>query len=469
MFRMLRFLSSATVIRGGLGLLGIVALAWALQRDVRSPNFLRAQTGSPDVSSWTAVADMKFGTSPLQSVTYGDGKYVAVGYDGKGAYSLDGVTWTAISDMKFSTIHAVTYGAGKFVAVGDSASVRGAYSADGITWTAIGDMKSSHPLYDVTYGNGKFVAVSYSGKGATSADGITWTAINDMTFEYKKIYAVTYGNGKFMAVGDGGKGAYSTDGVTWTAVSDMKFGGLPIVGVAYNNGTFVAAGASGKGAYSLDGITWTAINDMKFGSGNSIYSVVCGNGMCVAVGFNGKGAYSLDGITWTAIDDMKFGNDQINAVTYGNGKFVAVGNSGKGSYSGPPVSVSSSSMGIVPLRFSFSAPTFSTDAQGNMLYTTIALITNDNTQSVGNIWFQFFDRSATFLTAQSSPPCGDLSQGASVCPAGANGTTGLMMSAGSTRTFTLPFRVTQCGQHTLQGWSYIGATGEANNSITFSL
>ena len=41
------------------------------------------------VNNWTAISDMKFRTYPRDSVTYGNGKFVAVGYSGKGAYSLN--------------------------------------------------------------------------------------------------------------------------------------------------------------------------------------------------------------------------------------------------------------------------------------------------------------------------------------------------------------------------------------------
>ena len=210
------------------------------------------------VQIWTAISDMKFGDSKVYSIAYGNGKFVAVGVNGKGAYSTDGVTWTAIS-MKFG----------------------------------------SSAVYSIAYGNGKFVAGGVSGKGSYSTDGVTWTAISDMKFGsseiYSRIYSIAYGNGKFVAVGVSGKGSYSTDGVTWTAISDMKFDGSTlssiIYSIAYGNGKFVAGGASGKGAYSTDGVTWTAISDMKFGS-STVYSIAYGNGKFVAVGVNGKGAYS---------------------------------------------------------------------------------------------------------------------------------------------------------------------------------
>ena len=162
------------------------------------------------VSSWTAISDMKFETESINSIAYGNGKFVAVGSSGKGSYSNDGITWTAISDMKFGIgfVQSVTYGNGKFVAADNYG--KGSYSTDGITWTAISDMKFGGSLIRaITYGNGKFVAADNSGKGAYSSDGVTWTAIGDMKFGSSTIYAITYGNGKFVAVGNSGKGAYS--------------------------------------------------------------------------------------------------------------------------------------------------------------------------------------------------------------------------------------------------------------------
>ena len=285
------------------------------------------------MQSWTAISDMKFGSSEIRSVCYANGKFVAVGASGKASYSTDGITWTAISDMKFGTsvIRSICYGNNKFVAVG--ASGKGAYSTDGITWTAISDMTvgGSSVIRSICYGNNKFVAVGYFGSGEYSTDGITWTAISDMKFDSSGINSICYANGKFVAVGDSGKASYSTDGITWTAISDMKMGTSVIYSVCYGNGKFVAVGWSGKASYSTDGITWTAISDMKMGTSN-INSICYANGKFVAVGSSGKASYSTDGITWTAISDMKMGTSVIYSVCYGNDKFVAVGGNGKGSY-----------------------------------------------------------------------------------------------------------------------------------------
>ena len=68
---------------------------------------------------------------------------------------------------------SVTYGNGKFVAVANNLA-GAAYSEDGITWTST-TMPSSENWTSVTYGNGKFVAVERSSdQAAYSEDGINW-------------------------------------------------------------------------------------------------------------------------------------------------------------------------------------------------------------------------------------------------------------------------------------------------------
>jgi hypothetical protein len=100
------------------------------------------------------------------NIAYGDGKFVAVGRDGKAAYSQDGENWTAVVDSKFGgdIIHGITYGGGKFVAVGDNGNGAAAYSPDGITWTA-GRKFGDSFFKGVAYGSGKFVAAQMSDTG----------------------------------------------------------------------------------------------------------------------------------------------------------------------------------------------------------------------------------------------------------------------------------------------------------------
>jgi hypothetical protein len=309
--------------------------------------------GSGQLSSltWTAVADSKFGNTIINAITYGNGRFVAVGDDGKIAHSADGETWTATEVSTFNTnggyneyVLCVTYGNGTFVAGGSGGQL--AYSENaGVTWEkADSTLPLGYSFHGITYGNSRFVAVGDVDKMVHSPDGKSWTQVTDSTFGYyDTITGVIYANGLFVAVGagttgSGGRIAYSADGENWTKVDSTNSMGLGFEGimdVTYGNGRFVVVGDHGKTAYSEDGITWTAVSDSTFGGSTIIHAITYGGGMFVAVGasVNGKTAYSADGITWTAVTNSTFGSSGINAVTYGKDRFVAVGYDGKMAYS----------------------------------------------------------------------------------------------------------------------------------------
>jgi hypothetical protein len=85
--------------------------------------------------TWTAVdiTNDVFGNDGIYGVAYGNDKWVAVGNNGKTAYSSDGTEWTAVGDSKLGSrqINGVAYGGtgaeAKFVAVGNG---KMAYCAD---------------------------------------------------------------------------------------------------------------------------------------------------------------------------------------------------------------------------------------------------------------------------------------------------------------------------------------------------
>ncbi len=269
-----------------------------------------------------------------QSITYGNGLFVAVSSSGTGnrvMTSPDGITWTARTSAADNDWRSVTYGNGIFVAVSDTGTGdRVMTSPDGITWTSQTSAANNSWL-SVTFGEGLFVAVSITGTGnrvMTSPDGITWTSRTSAADNSWN--GVTYGNGMFVAVGSVGTGnrvMTSPDGITWTSRTSAADNGWR--SVTYGNGLFVAIADSGTGdrvMTSPDGITWTSRTSA---ADNSWRSVAYGSGLFVAVSSTGTGnrvMTSPDGITWTsrtgAADDGWF------AVSFGAGRFVAVPGSG---------------------------------------------------------------------------------------------------------------------------------------------
>ena len=138
-------------------------------------------SGGP--TNWTAVADTTFDTQ-IYAIAYGGNRFVAGNYGGKMAYSDDGRSWTAVADSAFPatytrnsntfrySINAITGGNNRWVAVGYQGKI--AYSSNGQSWTAVADSTfGTNDLYNGinavawgTAGNagGRFVAVGESGK-----------------------------------------------------------------------------------------------------------------------------------------------------------------------------------------------------------------------------------------------------------------------------------------------------------------
>jgi hypothetical protein len=313
--------------------------------------------GGGSDSTWKAAANSTFGDKSINAITYGGGKFVAVGNDGKMAYSSDGATWTAVTNSTFGTddINAIIYANGKFVAGGDHGTI--ATSADGASWTSVTTTAFDYYVYGSSNpskgdingiawggaaGQEKFVAVAgggaFGGNMAYSTDGVNWTAIPDSIL-YIYGNTIVWGGGKF--VGGGGSMAYSPNGIDWTKVVDSTFGIYSINTIIYANGKFVAGGELNKMATSSDGVTWTAAR-----SPLDVSAIAYGGGKFVAVGdTDSRTAYSADGVTWTAITSTAF-DYQLNvqnqtytvqynlrAIAYGSGKFVVGGVEGKIWYS----------------------------------------------------------------------------------------------------------------------------------------
>ncbi|MGC5326213.1 tandem-95 repeat protein [Brevibacillus sp. SYSU BS000544] len=159
---------------------------------------------SSNKETWNAQTPLKNSfsqetSSRLTDIIYADGRMVIVSESGSIYVSADGVTWTyANSNVASSPLYSVTYGNGKFVAVGENSV---SYSSDGNVWNKV--TVPGNPLYSVTYGNGKFVTVGAGGAIVSSTDGITWntTETSNTTSDF---YSVAYSaeQQRFVTVGD---------------------------------------------------------------------------------------------------------------------------------------------------------------------------------------------------------------------------------------------------------------------------
>lgn len=252
-------------------------------------------------------------------IARGNGVIVVVGSSSSGTdpynnfvvTSSDGITWTwrdiAPSDTTAYTLNSVTYGNGLFVAVGSSGAIF--TSPDGVTWTKRTAAISGN-LNSVVWGKDKFVCVCDGATGAsiqTSPDGITWTArtgavatttSTNQVVAYdatRDMYAASTGNAF-----SGGTGIQtSPDGITWTA-RNVPSGIGNSTGIVGLNGKFIARGSSSDLVISNDGATWARLPTSFSNNTNYPNTMKSANGR-VFFFRNGSLYISSDGVSWDTV------------------------------------------------------------------------------------------------------------------------------------------------------------------------
>lgn len=344
---------------------GVVYLMGIADPTVVSPN---NNAGYPDTqysassSAITSVASVGGGlaSSPInlaaswQDITYGGGKFVAIGRsaplmqtDQRVMWSTNGISWTAADHAEANQWKGIAYGDGKYVAVSSDGSNRVMWSTDAITWNSASP-PSANSWSRIAYGepNGQptFVVVAASNSGNRfmySHDAINWSGANPVVGE-NYWYDVAYGDGKFVAVAattDADRVKYSTDGISWTTGAV----GLPTIsfkGVTYGepNGqpTWVIISPNNAPYYSYDGINWSAGSGADDNHWVGItYGEPNGQPMFVAVSShtsnetNKHAMYSSDGINWTGVNgavnpNMATTTYSWGPVQYGDGVFVTL-------------------------------------------------------------------------------------------------------------------------------------------------
>ena len=309
---------------------------------------------STDGATWTDRTPSA-ARAPILAVTYGNGRFVAVGYDSRtktmtSLTSPDGVSWTeSTSPVKDAEPRAVAFGGGLFVAVGYDNGAYETYSLilsspDGVTWTRRASILWSG-LFAITHGKGLFVATGYEEEDQysqpypmvlTSSDGTVWTHVPSPAPAAETDFrAVAFGNGVFVAVNYGlyAEAIYtSPDGTTWTR--GTKTWTASPEAVAFGGGIFVAAGYGSL--RSGDGTIWTESYSSVTDGSASLLAASYGNGSFVALGHEtlnrvvaAVALTSTDGTTWTR-QSVTNKPVPLRTGTFGGGTFLTMGKSEEG-------------------------------------------------------------------------------------------------------------------------------------------
>ena len=183
---------------------------------------------SPDGSSWT---ERHFAGEELRDIATSSTVHVAVGDGGSIWRSTNGTSWSPVASGTSIDIEGVSYGDGRFVAVGADTGGGPALvltSTDGSSWddTSAGAGTASwQGFYDVQYCNDRFLASGWYSKIRHSTDG--GTAFSTTRPLTEQVPAFAYGNGIYFAAGEDTtdfnvsyiRNLISTDGENWTALT----------------------------------------------------------------------------------------------------------------------------------------------------------------------------------------------------------------------------------------------------------
>jgi WD40 repeat protein len=361
-------------------------------------------------------------TLTLRGATHGPNLFVAVGGDNDESLvmtSRDGLVWARQDPGTSNVLHGVTYGAGRFVAVGERGAILS--SSDGTNWTrhptglnATLRAVASGYQYEISE---LLVAVGDGGALFTSPDGVAWTYRSSGTlldlYCVAGVYPTRGDTPAFIAAGPDGIAFVSQLGIAWTAISLPTAGNIlaaagaggagnhsggiyglvgdegifftspdsytsesiysdwntpdsatdqELLGLIHIYGGFLAVGRQGTiragltwvrrdsgstvqlNAATHDGHQWISVGEggniltspdgrtwqtQRSPTTQSLYSIASGGGISVAIGNNMEGATSTNGIDWTGFQlSLVPGSSGaiLQRVAYGNGLFVATGN-----------------------------------------------------------------------------------------------------------------------------------------------
>ncbi len=175
-------------------------------------------------------------TQTLRGVVASPTEFVAVGGDTGGLirFSADGIVWQGVSIPPTGKLRAVTYGRGRYLAVGQGGAILTSF--DGWEWQAR-SASTEERLDGVVWTGNEFVVLTETGRLLSSTDTTTWNSATSVPPTW--VEGLTWSDALYLTVGANGRIASSPDGGMWTVISNAT--ALTLHGVAWSGGVFAPA------------------------------------------------------------------------------------------------------------------------------------------------------------------------------------------------------------------------------------
>lgn len=215
---------------------------------------------SSNLSNWTYYSDGSSGFS-FDAVLV-DNIFYFAGNNGASQqyiFRYDGIQcFSVYASGVNGQLTSIAYGNGRFVAVGFNVAGNNVYSGDGSTWTG---RDLNYMFYNVQFANGHFIAVGDDAGNSlviSSEDGSNWTANLTTPVLSGTHYGVAYGGGCYVAVGSNNRISYSENGSFWSTYT-TSLPSITLYGIVYGKRAFIAVGTAGYIYRSEDGINWETV------------------------------------------------------------------------------------------------------------------------------------------------------------------------------------------------------------------
>jgi len=289
--------------------------------EVNLPRFICAGNSgavmvSGDGSYWTqgtgvsdTVNDIITGIDLTSDNNRAEGKeiFIAVGQNGTILYLKDKNPWIKKTPVS-ANLKSVVYGNGRYIAVGDNGKI--IISDDLLAWHEISSGVTSN-LNKIAWNGSVYVVVGDLGTILCSQDGASWSKISASAVTRENLYSVAWLGSRFTAVGEKGIIISSSDGQIWNKVNTSFQDNLNDICANDNLNLIVAVGDKGTIVSSGNGgVTWSKL--AKKPTTKDLLSIAWGNGVFAAVGKNGAIYTSENGASWTSHETS--GSVVFNAV-----------------------------------------------------------------------------------------------------------------------------------------------------------
>lgn len=249
---------------------------------------------SPDGLAWTNASP---GGAALNSVTYGAQGFVAGGANGVILQSENGLagTWVPRTSGVALEIQSLAYGNGRYVAAGGTLAAADLIltSLDGVVWQNA-SLGLTQKFWRVTYLDAlqQFAVTGDSGQFYLSPDGLNWTSQSVGSLQLRAELA--FGNGLYLT-GDDAALVYAA-AAPGAIVATGSMGAAATQSAAFVNGRFILAGDTGDMYYTANGqgaatLASGAMPDVP-------WDIAVGESRTLVLGGSGAILDSTDGLTW---------------------------------------------------------------------------------------------------------------------------------------------------------------------------